>query len=216
MEEKKQGLRMILIICGVTAAVLLICLLILISNNRLPEETGVSVYYTWSDAIPGKSYMALSAGGRAYGALRGQKVWHSWEEYEIDARENWYKPYCKPLSIWTYSPEKPGINQFLVEENGNFIFFAVKESGGAEADSIVIKRWPLDLAGTDAVKENSWTGREDVEYNWKEGGLTRLSRGSFLAEPGYLYSIFVNWGVGWDEFSFTALQAWYTEESTSD
>lgn len=216
MEEKKQSRKALLISCAVTAMVLLVFLGIRIRNNRLPEEAGVSVYYTFSDMSEGRFYQGLSAGGHAYGSFPGQKIWLSQEEYERDAADYWMKPYCKPLSIWTYSPKEAGINQFLVEEKGNLIYFSVKESGGAKADSIVVRRWPLDLAGTDDVKANSWTGREDVEYEWEKVWLAGLSRGSFVAEPGYLYSIFVNWGRGWDEFSFTALSGRNTEESISD
>ena len=188
MEEKKQIRKLVLIVCGVTAAVLFICLAIRIGTNRLPEEPGVAVYYTWLDDAEGRNYMPLSAGGKARSGAGRQTQ--------------------KPLSVWTWSEKIPGIDSFLVGEQGSPFFFSVKESGGARVRSVAVRRWPLELAGTDAVKADSWTGREDVEFNWKEGWLGGLSKGSFQVEAGYLYSIIVSWDRGWDEFSFAVNRAW--------
>ena len=207
MEEKKRTRKMIFIICGIAAALLLIFLIINGINNRLPEEAGVSVYYSFSETAEGRVYWPLSAGGHAYG-LAGRKVWLSRREYEQDAEQYGLAPYYKPLSVWTYSEKIPGINRFRVEEKGCPFFFSVKENGEAKAETIAVRRWPLELAGTDAVMADSWTGREDVEYSWKEGWLGGLSKGSFQVEAGYLYSIFVSWDRGWDEFGFTVNKAW--------
>lgn len=207
MEEKKQIRKLVLIVCGVTAAVLFICLAIRIGTNRLPEEPGVAVYYTWLDDAEGRNYMPLSAGGKARSGAGRQKIWRSFEEYEQEAEQYWHEPQ-KPLSVWTWSEKIPGIDSFLVGEQGSPFFFSVKESGGAKVRSVAVRRWPLELAGTDAVKADSWTGREDVTFNWKEGWLGGLSKGSFQVEAGYLYSIIVSWDRGWDEFSFAVNRAW--------
>ncbi len=98
---------------------------------------------------------------------------------------------------------------FRIDSGEGTAYFAFKTKDKTKIESFAVKRRPLSVAGTDAVKADSWTGREDVEYTWKEGGLFSLSKGFFTAEPGYLYSIFVFWkssekpGVGWTEFSFT-------------
>ena len=104
-------------------------------------------------------------------------------------------------------------NSISIYPGDESVWFAFKTKGKTKIESFAVKRWPLELAGTEAVKEDSWTGREDVEYVWKEGGLFSLSKGSFAVKPGYLYSIFVFWkssespAQGWTEFSFTTDKA---------
>ena len=126
MEEKKQIRKLILIVCGVTAAVLLVCLAIRIGTNRLPEESGVAVYYTWLEDSEGRNYRPLSAGGKARSGAGRQKIWRSFEEYEQEAEQYWHEPQ-KPLSVWTWSEKIPGIDSFLVGEQGGPFFFSVKE-----------------------------------------------------------------------------------------
>ena len=77
-------------------------------------------------------------------------------------------------------------------------------------ETIAVRRWPIELIGSDEVKEDSWYGREKIDYEWKDGGFFRLSKGHFVAEPGYLYSIYVLWsryghGRGWNEYSFVTI-----------
>ena len=204
------------------AAVLLMFLVFVFQsrNDRLPKENGVTVYISFSADTNGKFFHPLDPGGHAYGQ-HSNHIWLSEKEYQNDADIYYYvsQKYYLPLNLWTYSPDLPMIRQFDADFEGNDLWFAVKTSGDAKVEEIVVYRWPLELAGTDAVKADTLTNREKVEYEWKDGGLFRLSKGNFRMENEYFYSFFVRWSSerqagGWTEFSFITRKRWEQVQET--
>ena len=213
-ERTKYELQGVMIVLALFAVLFLMTLLVQRFGDRLPKEQGVEAYLSFGGTNPqGKTLVPLAQGGCSWGYY-DDGTWRSVRRYNevADFGISDYDIY-QPLSVWTTSEEMKSTGSFRIHTGEGTAYFAFRIKDKTKIESFSVKRWPLEIAGTDAVKEDSWTGREDVEYTWREGGLFSLSKGFFTAEPGYLYSIFVFWkssekpGVGWTEFSFTTEQA---------
>ena len=183
-------------------------------DDRLPKDPGVTVYYN-TLASQGKYYEKMSRGGTAIGWNGNYDggIWLAEQDYKDKNSSVLFEKGepAQPLSVWTDAKDRVSLTRVLVEQGFENISFAVKTRDGAKVKDISVFRWPLDVTGTDAVKKNSWTGRERVEHIRDEGGLFSMPKGQITVEAGYLYSIFVNWtakgeiSAGWEEYSFVTL-----------
>ncbi|MBQ6292942.1 MAG: hypothetical protein IJK77_03590 [Lachnospiraceae bacterium] len=201
----------ILIIFGTMAVLILTMLCINAVHDRLPEDTGAAVYYSTYKETQGQNYTKLTRGACAIGSCFNNGIWLSENEYRENIPLGGIRyGEMQPLSVWMDPEYLMASAQILIEDDTAAFWFAVKTRGDAKADNIAVWRWPLDVVGTDAVKKDTWTGRERVEYEWKKGGLFSMSKGSFEPEAGYLYSVFVSWtserlAMGWEEYCFVML-----------
>ena len=208
-ESTRDELKGMTLVLGLFAALCLMVLCVQRFGDRLPKEQGVGAYLSVGDTEPrGSSFIPLSQGGCSHG-ITDDSVWRSVSRYQ-EVRSFTAFDYCvfQPLSIWIASGEMETGSRTRIFSGADTAWFAFETKGKTKIESFSVKRWPIGLAGTDAVKADSWAGREDVDYSWRKGGLFGLSKGNFAVEPGYLYSIFVFWkssekpGQGWTEFSF--------------
>ena len=209
-----QKIKPILIIAGVMAVLIFGMLLYTKYHDRLPETPGVSLYLGWAEDTPGSYYHEMSRSGFC-NRPTDEGIWHFQKDYEANYASDYndwgdLSPNSMPLSIWSDSLIQIWTRFMMGEEREKEIWFALRAKGGAEVETIAVRRWPIELIGSDEVKEDSWYGREKIDYEWKDGGFFRLSKGHFVAEPGYLYSIYVLWsrygyGRGWNEYSFVTI-----------
>ncbi len=203
--------KAILIIFGTMTVLILIMLCMNGIHDRLPEDAGATVYYSTYKGTQGENYAKLTRGSCAIGSSFHNGIWLSESEYrELISLGSFRNSEMQPLSVWMDSEYLKAATQILVADNTDEIWFAVKTRGDAKLDNIAIWRWPLEVVGTDAVKKDTWTGRERVEYEWNKGSLFSMSKGSFKPEEGYLYSIFVSWtsersAMGWEEYRFVMM-----------
>ena len=209
-----QKIKPILIIAGVMTVPILGMLLYTRNTERLPETPGVSLYLGWAEDTPGSYYHEMSRSGFC-NRPTDEGIWHSKKEYDANytsGTNDWNDlgPDSMPLSIWSDSLFQISTRFWMGKDREKEIWFALRTKGSAEVETIAVRRWPVELIGSDEVKEDSWYGREKIDYEWKDGGFFRLSKGHFTAEPGYLYSIYVLWsrygyGRGWNEYSFVTI-----------
>ncbi len=200
-ENIRKWAKPFFIVAAVTIVLLLAMLFTQRRHNRLPETPGVALFISFSEGTEGRSYQEIERRGYAHMSFAGEKIWLSQKEYEDFRRVYGFPtPKIAPLSVWGDAGD---IKTFIVDGNiETKLLFAVREDGDVKMESIAVRRWPAYMIGTEAVRENAWTGREKIDHVWHDGGIFGLSKGSIVLEPGYLYSIYVMSSYGWDEFSF--------------